>query len=55
MIFDSWGNLEYRNARYKNDWNGKNMKGEQLPADTYFYILDHGDGVIRKGTILIVR
>jgi gliding motility-associated-like protein len=55
IIFNRWGNEEYSNDNYLNDWDGKNRKGLDLPADTYFYILKFEDGKISKGSVLIVR
>jgi len=54
-IFNRWGNVEYTSINYENDWDGKNNKGSELPADTYFYILIFENGEIRKGSVLIKR
>lgn len=55
IIFNKWGNLEYENSNYLNNWDGRNNKGAELPDDTYFYIFKLGNGIIRKGTVLITR
>jgi gliding motility-associated-like protein len=55
IIFDRWGNEEYTNLNYLNDWNGLNDKGKELPSDTYFYILKVGTGKIIKGSVFIKR
>lgn len=55
IILNKWGNVEYTDENYSNDWNGKNNKGEILPGDTYFYIVTFDNGLIRKGTVLITR
>jgi gliding motility-associated-like protein len=39
-VFNRWGNLVYDNGDYKNNWNGKNMSGEDLSDDTYFFTLE---------------
>ena len=50
MIFNRWGNKVYAKRPYDNTWDGKAsepgvINGDQyLPAGTYFYILDLGDG-----------
>ncbi len=50
MIFNRWGNKVYAKKPYDNTWDGKAsesgvINGDQyLPAGTYFYILDLGDG-----------
>jgi gliding motility-associated-like protein len=42
-IFNQWGDEVFRAAPYKNDWEGT-YDGQDLPAGTYFYILDFGTG-----------
>ncbi len=55
IIFNRWGNVEYKNENYQNDWNGQNNKGAELPDDTYFFILKFENGKIIKGSVLIKR
>jgi large repetitive protein len=55
IIMNRWGNEEYKNANYLNDWNGRNNKGSELPEDTYFYILKFENGKIKKGSVLVKR
>ena len=55
IIFNRWGKEEYRNSNYLNDWDGHNKSGTELPYDTYFYILKLEEGIIRKGSVLILR
>ncbi len=55
IIFNRWGNEEYTKTNYLNDWDGRNNKGAELPADTYFYILKFENGKIKKGSVLIIR
>ena len=44
IIFNRWGDEVYRSGTpYTSDWNG-NYLGEELPVDTYFYVVDLGDG-----------
>src|SRR5690554_1521465 len=47
MIFNRWGDQVYESSPYENDWNGQNntggIGGEELPAGTYFYILELDD------------
>lgn len=38
-IFNRWGDKVYEKTGYANDWLGT-YKGNQLPAGTYFYILE---------------
>jgi gliding motility-associated-like protein len=55
IIVNRWGNEEYTNGNYLNDWDGRNNKGSELPNDTYFYILKFENGKIKKGSVLIKR
>jgi len=55
IIFNRWGNEEYSNSNYSNNWDGRNNKGVPLPNDTYFYILKFESGIIKKGSVLIKR
>jgi gliding motility-associated-like protein len=55
IIFNRWGNEEYSNSNYLNDWAGRNNKGEELSNDTYFYVLKFGNVKIKKGSVLIKR
>jgi gliding motility-associated-like protein len=49
-IYNRWGNLVYEAAPYHNDWTGLSEgrltidKKKYLPAATYFYVLDLGQG-----------
>ena len=43
-IINKWGNVVYKASPYNNDWNGKSSSGADLPDDTYFYIVDYGNG-----------
>jgi gliding motility-associated-like protein len=55
IIFNQWGIEEYTNDNYVNDWDGRNNKGEELPNDTYFYVLKFENGKIKQGSVLIKR
>src|SRR5450759_5145427 len=55
IIFNRWGNEEYTNCNYLNDWDGRNNKGVELPNDTYFYVLKFENVKIKKGSVLIKR
>ncbi len=55
VIFNAWGNEVYTNGDYQNDWDGKSNKGNDLPNDTYFYILKFENGSVAKGSVLIKK
>ncbi|SDQ21560.1 T9SS type B sorting domain-containing protein [Flagellimonas zhangzhouensis] len=45
-VFNRWGTMVHHAKNYKNDWDGTadGQKGDGLPAGTYYYVLDLGDG-----------
>ncbi len=56
-IFNRWGNVIYRSADYKNDWNGRtnqpgNVLGPEIPDGTYYYIVTGTDRISGKITRL---
>jgi gliding motility-associated-like protein len=59
-IYNRWGDIVFETAPYENDWSGKNNKGglggDELPAGTYFYILELGEDIEpMKGYIELKR
>ena len=57
QVFNRWGNLIYESQGYGNDqlWDGT-KDGKNLPADTYYYILDTKEGEDPfTGGITIIR
>jgi gliding motility-associated-like protein len=55
IIFNSWGNHVFSSNGYSEPWNGS-YKGKELPAGTYYYIIDLGDGSDElSGPVSIVR
>ncbi|RZM13828.1 MAG: T9SS type B sorting domain-containing protein, partial [Pedobacter sp.] len=54
-IFDRAGRLLFNVRGYNNDWDGS-INGSPLAEDTYYYIIDYGNGVKPfKGFITIIR
>jgi gliding motility-associated-like protein len=54
-ILNKWGGVVYQSGDYKNDWTGT-YKGNALPEDTYFYILNVKKiNRIYKGFLVIRR
>ena len=54
-IFDRWGTLVWKSEPgYSNPWDGRNMKGEEMPMDSYHFVIelnneiedDHVTGII---------
>ena len=59
-IYNRLGSLVFSATNYKNDWNGTSnvggtVGGKQVPDGTYYYVLDLGNGVIKKGWLYIIR
>ena len=55
VILDRWGIRVYSNSNYRNDWDGRDNKGEPLPEGTYFYLVKVNGTEIYKGSVLIKR
>lgn len=53
-IFNQWGDEVFHASPYRNDWEGT-FDGEDLPAGTYFYILDLGNGQKPTSGYLIIQ
>ncbi|MDH7913130.1 gliding motility-associated C-terminal domain-containing protein, partial [Winogradskyella sp. SYSU M77433] len=49
-VYNRWGNMVYSTRGYLNDWSGTTngravvKDSDNLPAGTYYYVLDLGDG-----------
>lgn len=55
LIFNRWGDEVYRSpVPYPNDWGGT-FNGSDLPMDTYFYILNLGDGSEPQSGFLLIQ
>ncbi len=59
QVYDRIGNLVYRcTGGCPEDWDGKDLKGRELPVDTYYYIIELNTGdrdVTLKGIVTIIR
>ncbi|GAB4279542.1 MAG: hypothetical protein Kow0068_03560 [Marinilabiliales bacterium] len=54
-IYNRNGHKVFEAENYQNDWDGK-YYGTDLPAATYYYIIDLGDGItVYKGDVTIIR
>ena len=53
-FFSKWGKIVAQFNDVMISWDG-NYEGEALPAGTYYYILQLGNGVDQNGPITIVR
>ncbi len=53
-IFNQWGDEVFRAKPYGNDWMGT-YEGEDLPAGTYFYVVNLGNGDEPMAGYLIIQ
>jgi len=55
-IFNRWGDRVYHSDGYTVPWDGKDMKGKDLPMDAYYYIINFNNGEEPKvGNVTIIR
>ncbi len=59
-IYNRLGSLVFSATNYKNNWDGKSnvsgtLGGKDLSDGTYYYVLDLGNGVVKKGWVYIIR
>lgn len=61
VVMDKLGQVVYKEKTYSNQWEGTasegSYSGSVLPDDTYFYVLDLGEGKdkVQKGFIVIKK
>ena len=58
IIFNKWGNqIKEFSGSNSYQWDGKTLGGKDLPAGTYYYVieLDVPDGPTQNGPITIIR
>jgi gliding motility-associated-like protein len=59
VVYNRWGNVVLKAAPYGNDWDGRSTNGltfsgnNRVPAGTYFYVLETGDGQVISGSFYI--
>ncbi|WP_347924679.1 gliding motility-associated C-terminal domain-containing protein [Pontimicrobium sp. SW4] len=60
-VYNRWGNIVYKQKGYSNNWKGTSNgrstinSSDKLPAGTYYYILDLGDGSKPKNGWLYIN
>jgi gliding motility-associated-like protein len=56
-IINRWGSEVWKGINYNNKtivWTGKNMKGEDMPDGTYYYIINYNN-TEKRGWVFIKR
>jgi gliding motility-associated-like protein len=58
-IFDRWGTLVWRSEPgYPSPWDGRNMRGNEMPMDSYHFIIQLNTGAeddVVSGIITVIR
>ncbi|MEZ4739651.1 MAG: gliding motility-associated C-terminal domain-containing protein [Flavobacteriales bacterium] len=54
-VFNRWGQKVYENGSYNNEWDGRSHNGQELPNDTYFYVLNLSGADTYNGFVVIKR
>jgi len=55
VVFNRWGDEVYKSPiPYANDWRGT-FNGEDVPAGTYFYIVNTGDGSQPQSGYIVIQ
>jgi len=57
-IFDQWGALVWRSEPgYPAPWDGRNMRGQMMPVDSYHFVIDFNDGTDARvnGIVTVIR
>ena len=56
QIFGRFGRKVFESTGYPEPWDGKNMRGKDVPAGTYFYHIDIGHGYKSiTGNVSVIR
>ena len=54
QIFNRWGMLVFEAINQNIGWDGRTTTGEEVPAGTYFYIVEV-NGIVKKGALTLFR
>ena len=52
QVFNRWGNEVFASSQYKNDWPNKQ---DDVPPETYYYMITYFDCRSYKGWIQLIR
>lgn len=55
QIFNRWGQVIFESVNYQNDWSGRNMDGDELANDTYFYLITIEQELTYEGYVVVKR
>jgi len=55
-VWNRWGVEVYTSSNYQNTWDGRNLNGNELPSDTYYYLIKTpAMNEVLKGFIVLQR
>lgn len=55
-IWNRWGEEVFSSDNYHNEWEGRNKNGNELPSDTYYYLIETpATKDVLKGFIVLQR
>jgi gliding motility-associated-like protein len=54
QVFNRWGEIIFTSTNNDSYWDGTNLKGNELPDDTYFYVIETEEEVF-KGFVMLKR
>jgi len=55
VVFNRWGQKVFETGSYANEWDGHSKNGQELPNDTYFYVLNLSGEHAYNGFVVIKR
>ncbi len=57
FVFNRWGQIVYSKKAYKNEWDGKTNKGDELQSAPYYYVIRLNDDkqTVLTGSITLIR
>jgi gliding motility-associated-like protein len=55
FIYNRYGMKVYEKPNYINEWGGQDLKGNELPTGTYFYVIEFKDGSEAKSGWIYVN
>jgi gliding motility-associated-like protein len=55
QIFNRYGMEVFSKANYRNEWNGRDKKGNELPTATYYYVVTFENGTHKTGWVYLQR
>ena len=56
QIFNRWGHVVFEKENgYTDEWHGQSQNGSELPAASYYYVIQLKDGTNQTGWVYIIK